>query len=288
MNQNYSVSGKEEIYVIQNRFELLKLYKNVLMCGGEFPNKFWHRDDSYEIFKMFTRYYAYVVRNLNNTQLYDCNRKQFFKDAILEDAVTLLFNGSNYGKAMLYCFDELEVVGFEFIIEGFDYTEEQVIQRFRNLIEDRLHLDPKTALSKVSYKDLATNHCDFMVTYYGYNIETLFHMAYMDLYPCSKRTRYDGIFRCSDDILDTVIYLVSLYINKDINVLERSDLISDENFWVILGRLGNNCSLDKYKKSISYKLKIGTIPSINITNENIKQAKEMIKNKLKQVIVWQT
>lgn len=273
--------------MISDRVELLNLYKNVLMSRDEFPNKFWHREDRYEIFKMFTRYYAYVVRNLNNIQLYDCNRKQFFRDAMLDDVMALLFNGSNSGKAMLYCFDELEISGFEFIIEGYAYTEEQVRQRFKNLIENKLHLDPKTALGKVTYKDLAINHCDFMVTYYGYNIETLFHIAYMDLYHCPKRTRYDRIFRCSDDTLDTILFLVSLYLNKDINALKPSDLESDENFWVILGRLGRDCDLVKHKKSIINKLKKGTIPSITVTNDNRVEAREIVKNKLKQVIVWQ-
>lgn len=273
--------------MISDRVELLNLYKNVLMSRDEFPNKFWHREDRYELFKMFTRYYAYVVMGMNNTQLYDCNRKEFFRNAMLEDSMALLFNGSNSGKSMLYCFDELEVSGFEFIIEGYDYTEEQVRQRFRDLIENKLHLEPKTALGKVTYKDLAANHCDFMVTYYGYSIETLFHIAYSDLYDCPKSKRYDSIFRCSDDTLDTILFLVSLYLDKDINDLIPSDLESDENFWVILGRLGRNCNLDKHKKSIINKLKKGTIPSIIITDNNRAEASEIIKNKLKQVFVWQ-
>lgn len=273
--------------MISDRVELLNIYKNVLIGRNEFPNKFWNRDDRYEIFKMFTRYYAYVVCNLNNLKLYECNRKKFFRNAMLEDAMALLFNGSNSGKSMLYCFDELEVSGFEFTIEGYDYTEEQVRQRFKDLIENKLHLEPKTALGKVAYKDLATNHCDFMVTYYSYSIETLFHIAYRDLYDYPKSKRYDRIFRCSDDTLDTILFLVSLYLDKDINDLIISDLESDENFWVILGRLGRNCNLDNHKKSIINKLKKGEIPSITITDDNRAEANEIIKNKLKQVLVWQ-
>lgn len=271
--------------------ESLEYYKRVLENKESFPIGFWRYSDNnnrYELFKMFARYYGYVIKKYTDKDLYYCDKLKFFRDAKLLDGMYMLFNGANTCKALLYCFDELILYNLDITIEGYNYSEEDIKQKIKYIVQEKLKIKPEEALAKLRYEDLANNHCEALVTYYEYSIEALLHIVYPSIYPPAKCKRSGVVFQCQLDSPELLLYMSALYLGIAPSNLKAGDLVKDKNLWVLCALTKDENTFDKYIENIDDLVQLGKLPNITDSPNNTNTFREIAKSKLQQVIIWQT